>query len=69
MKELPRYTDIEIEQVEWYDFPDFSNAYLLNAWDREKNRWCTDEELDELSEDGFVSEYIHENLSDFAPYN
>ena len=69
MKKLPRYSDIEIEDVIWSDYPDFSDAYLHCAWDRDKKRWCNDEELNDLSEDGFVSEYIHDNLTDFSPYN
>ena len=69
MKELPRYTDVEVEQVEWFDYPDFTSAYLHCAWDRKLNRWCTEEELNELSEDGFVNEFIHDNITDFTPYD
>ena len=69
MRKLPRYTEVEVEEVVWSDYPDFSDAYLYQAWDNEKNRWCTTEELVELQEDGFVNEYILDNLSDFTPYD
>ena len=69
MKTLPRYTDVEIEDVIWSQFPEFEDAYLHRVWDRYLKRWCNNEELNELQYEGFVNEYIHDNITDFMPEN
>ena len=69
IKKLPRYTDISIEDIEWFDAPDFSSCYISEAWDNDKGRFLTEEELSELQDTGFAQEHILDNLSDFMPYN
>ena len=52
---------IVIGDVEMADRPDFSNAYLEEAYSIELDRWLTDDELEQVGDD-FVNEYICENL-------
>ena len=50
---------VEVDGVDTRDYPDFSDAYISNAWygDRE----MSDEELDILNEDG---DYVWQSVYD-----
>lgn len=59
MKELD-YSSIEIEDIDTKDYPDFADAFISHAkWNNGVE--LTDEELDELNEEGISNELIHEN--------
>jgi len=54
-------TDIEIDGIDHLDYPNFSDAFILNA--KYKGREMTDEELEALNEDSdFVYEQVMEHL-------
>jgi hypothetical protein len=59
MKELD-YSSIEIEDIDTKDYPDFTDAFISHAkWNNGVE--LTNEELDELNEEGISNELIHEN--------
>jgi hypothetical protein len=54
-------TDIEIEGIDYKDFPDFSDAFISSAY--YEGRPMTDKELDELNEDhDFVGEQVFNEI-------
>ena len=63
-EEITVLTDIDISDVLMFDYPDFSDAMLCEAFSPELDRWLTEEELQDVDCDD-VNLYIHENLSDF----
>ena len=52
--------DIEIEDIETSDYPDFCNAYISNATINGKE--ATEEELDTLNDD---SDFVYECVLDY----
>ena len=59
MKELD-YSSIESEDIDTKDYPDFTDAFISHAkWNNGVE--LTNEELDELNEEGISNELIHEN--------
>ena len=52
--------NIEIDNINMNDYPDFVDAYIIYAED-DNGTPLTDTELDQLNESGFASEYIHDN--------
>ena len=50
-------TEIEIDGIDHLDYPNFSDAFILNA--TYKGREMTDEELEALNED---SDYVYEQV-------
>ena len=52
--------NIEIDNINMNDYPDFVDAYIIYAED-DNGIPLTDAELDQLNDSGFVNEYIHEN--------
>jgi len=52
--------NIEIDNINMNDYPDFVDAYIIYAEDNNGTP-LTDTELDQLNESGFVNEYIHDN--------
>ena len=49
--------DIEIDGIDYRDYPDFCDAYICNAVWEDTLKDLTDDELEELNED---SQLIHE---------
>jgi len=63
MIDTSKICDIEVDGIDTKDYPDFSDAYISSASWTETGVPLTDEELDELSEDGsFVSEQVEAKL-------
>jgi len=58
---LDRLTDIQVENIDFKDYPDFVDAYVSYAYSPELNRPLTDDELDYLNNEHpeFVSESIY----------
>jgi len=54
------YNSIEIEDIDMKDFPDFCDAFVSYA-EFEDGTELTDEQLDELTNEGVCNELIHEN--------
>ena len=52
--------NIEIDNINMNDYPDFVDAYIIYAED-DNGTPLTDTELDQLNDSGFVNEYIHDN--------
>ena len=52
--------NIEIDNINMKDYPDFVDAYIIYAED-DNGTPLTDIELDQLNDSGFVNEYIHDN--------
>jgi len=53
--------NIEISGIDMKDYPDFCDSFIISAdYD---GKPMTDEQLDELNEDGcFINECVHNNL-------
>lgn len=53
--------NLSFDEVDYNDYPDFSDAYISEAWIIENNteRQLTDEELQELNDD---RDYVYEKL-------
>jgi len=47
-------TDFEVDGIDTRDYPDFCDAYICDASVIENGEWrdATDDEIDELNEDG-----------------
>lgn len=52
---LNKLTDLQLENIELYDYPDFVDAFLSHAYSTELGRELTDEEL----------EWVTDNCNDF----
>ena len=52
--------NIEVENVDRRDYPDFTDAYAVYAEHADGTPF-TDEELDGLKDDGTLIEHIHEH--------
>ena len=54
---------VEIDGVEWRDYPDFVDAFLVYAEDSNGNA-LTDDQLNKVAEDhpDFVQEMAHEQI-------
>jgi hypothetical protein len=54
-------TDVEVEDVFGWDYPDFSDAYISRAFWADTGKELTEEELDELNDNhrDFVHEKAH----------
>ena len=57
MIDYDKLCDVEVDDINLMDYPDFVDAYICYA--RYPDRDLTDAELDELNED---SDYIHEKV-------
>lgn len=61
MLDYSKVTDIEIGGIDTKDYPDFCDAYISNA--TYHGREITEEELEELNEDGdFVYQQVIKHL-------
>lgn len=60
--DLSKLTDLEFENVDIKDYPDFSDAFLSNAC--YADRYLTDEELDYINDNEveFINEQVHQSL-------
>lgn len=47
-------SDIEVDGIDYRDYPEFCDAFICNASIKENGEWreATDEEIDLLNEDG-----------------
>ena len=57
MIDLSKITAIEFEDVDYKDFPDFSNAHIVKA--EIEGRQLTQDEIDQVNEDAL---FVHESL-------
>tara|TARA_Y100000296_G_C5078904_1_gene208854 strand:- start:64 stop:255 length:192 start_codon:yes stop_codon:yes gene_type:complete len=57
---LKEVSDIEFEDVDTRDFPDFCDAFISSA--TYKGRKITEEELDKLNDD---SDFVYDKLIDY----
>jgi len=56
--------DLEIDGIDTSDYPDFCDAYIADASILENGKWreATEQELDELSNDG---DLVYEQVENF----
>jgi hypothetical protein len=65
MSNVKEFTDVEIDGVCIDDYPDFCDAYAISATavlEDGSMRDATEEELEELTNDGTVNELAHQKL-------
>jgi hypothetical protein len=61
MKYDPKHLDVEVEGIDFRDYPDFCDAFIASG--TYKGRELTEDELEELSEDkDFLYEEIEKHL-------
>ena len=64
--DFSKICDIEVDGVDYRDYPDFSDAYICRAFimmDDSTYREATDEEIEEMNEDSqFVYECVESSL-------
>tara|TARA_B100001123_G_C15270035_1_gene1009948 strand:+ start:638 stop:856 length:219 start_codon:yes stop_codon:yes gene_type:complete len=65
MLDYERIREVEIENIDYKDYPDFCDAYILKAMyddpDTGKYRELTEEELESL-DNGWINEQVHEHI-------
>ena len=59
--DIKQVTDIELEDVDPYDHPDYCDAYISEA--TYKGREMTEKELEELNE--YHGEFVYEKLMEY----
>lgn len=62
---LEALTDIEIEGIDYSDYPDFCDAFMTYAYDKKLKRELTDEEIDDINNNhsSFVYEHVLEKVT------
>jgi hypothetical protein len=51
-------TDVEVENVHGWDYPDFADAYVASAVWKDTGEQLTESELDKLNDE--YSDFVHE---------
>lgn len=61
--DVKKFTDVEFEDIDWRDYPDFCDAYIVRA--EYEGKELTEEELEDLQENHccvfreLLENYIH----------
>jgi hypothetical protein len=60
MIDLSKVNSVEVDGIDYGDYPDFSDAYISNAW--YGDRPMTDEEIEELN--GYT-DFVYEQVEKY----
>jgi hypothetical protein len=60
MIDLSKVNSVEVDGIDYSDYPDFCDAYISNAW--YGDRPMTDEEIDELNEN---TDFVYEQVEKY----
>lgn len=64
MNKVKQFIDLEVDGIRLYDYPDFVDAFISSATavlDDGTMRDATEEELEELTNDGLAQELAYEH--------